>query len=104
LCWWWASDRECLRPVKRDREERACLSVSVSVLSLSVSVCLRVCVWVCVDAYDVLGSGAMADPCVAALAIVCADYENSSASDTPPTSGWTVVNSGQAPAPTITWL
>ena len=89
---------------ERQREERVSLSLSLSLSLFSLSLCLRVCVWICVDAYDVLGSGAMADPCVAALAIVCADYENSSASDTPPTSGWTVVNSGQAPAPTITWL
>ena len=51
--------------LKRDtqREERVSLSLSLFSLSLCVCVCLRVCVWICVDAYDVLGSGAMADPC-----------------------------------------
>eukprot|EP01046_Picozoa_sp_COSAG06_P125821 COSAG06_NODE_74215_length_145_cov_1359.043478_1_plen_24_part_01 len=24
MCWWWASVGECLLPVKRDRERRAC--------------------------------------------------------------------------------
>ena len=37
--------------------------------SLSVSLCPRVCVWICVDPYDVLGSGAMADPCWLACAL-----------------------------------
>eukprot|EP01046_Picozoa_sp_COSAG06_P088281 COSAG06_NODE_34708_length_469_cov_1.773585_1_plen_85_part_10 len=40
---------ECLRPVKRDRERRTCLSVSCSVLSLAMSAC--VCVWIGVDTY-----------------------------------------------------
>ena len=76
----------------------------------SVSLCL------CSVRSDVL----MADPCVAAMAVVCAAYylNNSSESDTPPTgwavvedSSWAVVEGsgwaihrGQAPAPTITWL
>ena len=46
----------------RETEER------VSVFALfSVSAC--VCVWICVDAYGVLGSGAMADPCWLACAL-----------------------------------
>ena len=69
MCWWWVSAGECLRPVKRDREERACLSVSVSVSVLSLCVCVCVCVWICVDVYGVLGSGAMADPCWPACAL-----------------------------------
>eukprot|EP01046_Picozoa_sp_COSAG06_P122256 COSAG06_NODE_69920_length_195_cov_16.729167_1_plen_51_part_10 len=48
------------------------MSLSLSLFSLSL--CLRVCVWVCVDVYGVLGSGAMADPCVSAMAFVCAGY------------------------------
>eukprot|EP01046_Picozoa_sp_COSAG06_P105416 COSAG06_NODE_51651_length_310_cov_3.876777_1_plen_69_part_01 len=52
-----------------ETEERACLCVSVSNISLSVSLCPRVCVWTCVDPYDVLGSGAMADPCWLACAL-----------------------------------
>eukprot|EP01046_Picozoa_sp_COSAG06_P119034 COSAG06_NODE_66261_length_254_cov_3.541935_1_plen_67_part_10 len=52
---------------ERQREERVSLSLSLSLFSLCV--CLRVCVWICVDAYDVLGSGAMADPCWLACAL-----------------------------------
>eukprot|EP01046_Picozoa_sp_COSAG06_P037606 COSAG06_NODE_4263_length_4421_cov_38.991208_2_plen_68_part_00 len=37
--------------------------MSLCLCSLALCVCLRVCVWICVDVYDVLGSGAMADPC-----------------------------------------
>ena len=51
------------------QRESACLSVSVSVSVLSLSVSACVCVWVCVDAYGVLGSGAMADPCWLACAL-----------------------------------
>ena len=56
---------------ERQREERVSLSLSSSLsLSLfSLSACLHVCVWVCVDAYGVLGSGAMADPCWLACAL-----------------------------------
>eukprot|EP01046_Picozoa_sp_COSAG06_P070316 COSAG06_NODE_19611_length_830_cov_7.833105_2_plen_54_part_01 len=42
---------------------------SVLSLSLSLSLSLHVCVWICVDAYGVLGSGAMADPCWLACAL-----------------------------------
>ncbi len=66
MCWWWASGHECFLPVRSEAERER---VSVCVCVLSLCVCLRVCVWICVDAYDVLGSGAMADPCWLACAL-----------------------------------
>eukprot|EP01046_Picozoa_sp_COSAG06_P053199 COSAG06_NODE_9139_length_1975_cov_187.329782_3_plen_88_part_01 len=62
----------CGLSVKRDREKSVSLclcSVPSLSLSLSLSLCLHVCVWICVDAYGVLGSGAMADPCWLACAL-----------------------------------
>eukprot|EP01046_Picozoa_sp_COSAG06_P051352 COSAG06_NODE_8357_length_2191_cov_36.212888_3_plen_100_part_00 len=44
-------------------------SVSLFLSLLSLSLCLRVCMWICVGAYDELGSGAMADPCLLACAL-----------------------------------
>eukprot|EP01046_Picozoa_sp_COSAG06_P010046 COSAG06_NODE_541_length_14471_cov_35.139229_2_plen_83_part_00 len=51
-----------------ETERRASLCLCLCSL-FSLSVCLRVCVWICVDAYGVLGSGAMADRCWLACAL-----------------------------------
>ena len=53
----------------RAREGRVCLCLCSPLSLFSFSLCLRVCVWICVDVYGVLGSGAMADPCWLACAL-----------------------------------